>query len=73
MRWRLRMAIRGAGIILGAGFVAFLLSAYGLEAARFSPGAVTALRLVAWGSVVGASDVAWASVAPACRRATPRW
>jgi hypothetical protein len=30
------------------GFVAFLLSAFGLEAARFSPGAVTALRWVTW-------------------------
>lgn len=47
-RWRLRMALRGVSIILAAGFVAFLLSAFGLEAARFSPGAVTTLRIVTW-------------------------
>ena len=40
MRWRFRMFLRGLSIVLGAGFLAFLLSAYGLEASRFSPGAV---------------------------------
>ncbi len=39
-------------IVLGAGFLAFLLSAYGLEAARFSPAAVTGLRVVTWGIVL---------------------
>jgi hypothetical protein len=47
-RWRLRMGLRGLSIVLAVGFVAFLLSAFGLEAARFSPGAVTALRWVTW-------------------------
>ena len=47
-RWRLRIVLRGGAILLAAAFGAFLLSAFGLEAARFSAGAVTALRLVAW-------------------------
>jgi hypothetical protein len=47
------MFIRGLGIVLASGFVAFLVSAYGLEAARFSPQAVIALRFLAWGVVVG--------------------
>jgi hypothetical protein len=46
------MAFRGLSIVLGAGFLAFLISAYGLEAARFSPMAVTALRVLAWGVVI---------------------
>ncbi|HEX9886816.1 MAG TPA: hypothetical protein VGA70_10020, partial [Longimicrobiales bacterium] len=50
-RWRLRIALRGASILLATAFAAFLLSAFGLEAARFSPGAVTALRLAAWAVV----------------------
>ncbi|MGD2121695.1 MAG: hypothetical protein PVJ76_08120, partial [Gemmatimonadota bacterium] len=47
-RWRLRMVLRGLSIVLGAGFLAFLLSAYGLEATRFSPSAVTTFRILAW-------------------------
>ena len=54
-RWRFRMLVRGLSIVLAAGFVAFLLSAYGLEAARFSPGAVTALRILTWAAVLGIS------------------
>ena len=52
MRWRLRMFLRGLSIVLGASFLAFLLSAYGLEASRFSPGAVTGLRIAAWTTVL---------------------
>jgi len=46
------MVLKGLSIVLAAGFGAFLLSAFGLEAARFSPGAVTTLRLVTWVVVV---------------------
>ncbi len=52
MRWRLRMFLRGSSIVLGASFLAFLLSAYGLEATRFSPGAVTGLRIAVWSIVL---------------------
>ncbi len=47
-RWRLRVAVRGLSLVLAVGFLAFLLSAFGLEATRFSPPAVTALRFAAW-------------------------
>jgi hypothetical protein len=47
-RWRLRMAIRGLSVVLAVGFAAFLVSAFGLEATRFSPASVTALRFAAW-------------------------
>jgi len=49
------MVLRGLAITLGAGFLAFLLSAYGLEATRFSPAAVTGFRLAAWAVVAGAA------------------
>ena len=47
-RWRTRIAIRGAAIILGAGLVAFLVSVYGLEFFRFSASSVVAFRAVLW-------------------------
>lgn len=50
-RWRIRMALKGLCIVFGAAFAAFLLSAWGLEAARFSPDAVFALRILAWAVV----------------------
>jgi len=50
-RWRLRIALKGAAVVLGASFAAFLISAYGLELLRFSPSAVTALRVGTWAAV----------------------
>ena len=47
-RWRTRIAIRGAAIILGAGLVAFLVSVYGLEFFRFSASSVVSFRAVLW-------------------------
>ncbi len=47
-RWRLRMALRGAAIVLAAGLVAFLVSAYGMDSFRFSPEAVIAFRILAY-------------------------
>jgi hypothetical protein len=67
-RWRLRILLRGLSITLGAGFLAFLLSAYALDAARFSPGAVTGLRLVTW-IVVGVVVVVFLLM-PLFRRVT---
>ncbi len=65
-RWRLRVALRGLSIVVATAVAAFLLSAYGLEALRFSPGAVTAFRLGAWGVVLAA--VAYFLVRPLSRR-----
>lgn len=50
-RWRLRMAIRGIAIVLAAALVTFFGSSLGLEHFRFSPTAITAFRVVAYGTV----------------------
>ena len=42
------MFLRGAAIVLGAGLVVFLISAYGMDRFRFSPGAVLAFRALAY-------------------------
>ena len=47
-RWRARIAIRGMAIVLGAGLLAFLLSVYGLEVARFSASSVMWFRGILW-------------------------
>ena len=47
-RWRVRIVLRGISITLAAGFAAFLLSAYALEALRFSAGAVATFRVLSW-------------------------
>ena len=47
-RWRARIAIRGMAIVLGASFLAFLLSVYGLEVARFSASSVMWFRGILW-------------------------
>ena len=52
-RWRLRVALRGAAIILGAGLLVFLISAYGMDRLRFSPTAVLAFRVFAYVTLVG--------------------
>lgn len=51
-RWRLRVVLRGSAIVLSAAVLVVLVSAYGIDAFRFSPWAVTALRIVAYGVVV---------------------
>ncbi|MGD2067951.1 MAG: hypothetical protein PVI57_04640 [Gemmatimonadota bacterium] len=69
-RWRLRILLRGLSITLAAALAAFLLSAWALEAVRFSAGAVAALRVVAWGlvAVVGVAFL----VRPLLRRVGDR-
>ena len=47
-RWRTRIAIRGMAIVFGAGLLAFLLSVYGLEVARFSASSVVTFRVILW-------------------------
>src|SRR3954462_15113076 len=46
-RWRLKLALRGAVIVVAGTLLALLLSASSLEALRFSPTAIIAFRLVA--------------------------
>ena len=51
-RWRMRIALRGLAALLGIGLVAFLISSWGMEGTRFSPGAVNAFRIATWLSLL---------------------
>jgi hypothetical protein len=44
-RWRMKLALRGALGVIGIGVVVLLLSAYGLEAWRFTTGSTSGRRL----------------------------
>src|SRR3954467_2785491 len=46
-RWRLKLALRGAVIVVAGTLVALLASASSLEALRFSPAAIIAFRILA--------------------------
>src|ERR1700736_2580412 len=46
-RWRLRLALRGAVIVLAGTVAALLLSASSLESLRFTPAAILAFRILA--------------------------
>jgi hypothetical protein len=48
----LRVLMRGVAIVLGAGLLAFLISAYGMDRLRFSPTAVLAFRVFAYAALV---------------------
>lgn len=65
-RWRLRIVLRGAALTLAVALVAFAASAWAVDATRFSAGAVTAFRWIAWGSVAVAA--LWFLVRPLARR-----
>ncbi|MFW6199700.1 MAG: hypothetical protein ACOC8K_03920, partial [Gemmatimonadota bacterium] len=47
-RWRLRTLLRGLAVLVGAGLLAFVVTAYGLELARFSPAAVGIFRVLTY-------------------------
>ncbi len=65
-RWRLRLLLRGLAIVLAGALVVFLLSATGLEALRFAPGAVTGARVALWAivAVLLARWVLWPLLRP---------
>ena len=46
-RWRQRLAVRGAVLVVAGTLLALFLSASSLEALRFSPGAIISFRLIA--------------------------
>src|SRR6266850_1366172 len=48
-RWRLRLALRGAVVVVAGTVLALLLSASGLESFRFSAGAIIAFEATANG------------------------
>ena len=47
-RWRLKLALRGAVIVIAGTLTALLLSASSLEALRFSPAAIISFRILAF-------------------------
>jgi uncharacterized protein DUF4175 len=65
-RWRMRLAARGAVVVLAGTILVLLLSASGLESFRFSPAAIISFRLIAIAAFLGL--VAWAFVRPLRRR-----
>ena len=67
-RWRLKVLLRGAAAVVGVGLAAFLLSAYRLEAFRFSPGAVIGFRVGVYAVALGL--VGWFLARPLLRRVT---
>jgi len=67
-RWRLKLALRGAAIVLGALVVAVLVGAYIMQTARFAPGAITGVRIAAY--VVLAVLLIQYMVRPLLRRAS---
>src|SRR5215210_3937207 len=47
-RWRLKIALRGAALVLGAGVLAVALSAWGMEHYRFTPESIVAFRVLTY-------------------------
>jgi len=47
-RWRLKLALRGAAVVVGALVAALLIGAYIMQGARFAPGAITGVRIAAY-------------------------
>src|ERR1700694_3218778 len=67
-RWRLKLALRGAAFVLAGCVLALVVSAYGLERLRFSPGSIIAFR-VAMIMITGVL-AGYFFVVPQWRRAT---
>jgi len=67
-RWRLKLALRGAVIVVAGTLAALLLSASGLEALRFSPSAIIGFRVAA--AIIFAGLVYIGLVRPLQRRVT---
>ena len=67
-RWRQKLALRGALLVIALGFVVFLASASGLEAAKFSATAIIWARVTLALTVAGLA--AWFFVRPLMQRVT---
>jgi hypothetical protein len=44
-RWRMRLALRGAIVVVAGGVATLLLASWGLQAAKFSPASITGFRI----------------------------
>jgi len=51
-RWRLKVALRGAAIVLGFGLLAFGIAAFALDHFRYSPWAIATFRILAYAAVI---------------------
>src|SRR5262249_14799931 len=67
-RWRLKLALRGAVIVVAGTLLALFLSASSLEALRFSPAAIVTFRIVAL--LIFAALVGIGLILPLRRRVT---
>ncbi|MBY0496738.1 MAG: DUF4175 domain-containing protein [Cyanobacteria bacterium] len=67
-RWRIKLALRGAGGFLLAGLIAILAIAYTLEALKFTPAAIFWFRIVT--ALVFVAAGAWFFARPLSRRVT---
>src|SRR3954467_2787380 len=67
-RWRMRLALRGAVVVVAGTVLALLLSASGLESFRFSAAAVIAFRIIS--VTVFAGLLTYGLVWPMRRRVT---
>ncbi len=47
-RWRMKLVVRGAIVIVTGALAALALASYGLQATKFSPAWVTGLRVAVW-------------------------
>ena len=65
-RWRFRVALRGITVLLAAALGTLLLSSYGLEIYKFSPGAIVTFRIFTYLSLVGFGW--WFFIRPIVRR-----
>src|SRR5215471_1808279 len=52
-RWRMKLLVRGAIIIVVGALLAIALASYGLQATKFSPTWVTGLRIATWAVLIG--------------------
>jgi hypothetical protein len=67
-RWRYKLMLRGAVGVLGLGALALVLSAWGLESWRFSPGSIITFRIVMAAALV--TLLGWFIVRPLLWRVT---
>jgi hypothetical protein len=67
-RWRYKLMLRGAVGVLGLGALALILSAWGLESWRFSPGSIITFRVLVAASF--AALIGWFIVRPLFWRVT---
>src|SRR5262245_7365941 len=67
-RWRMKLAMRGLVFVAAIGFVLLLLTAYGMDWARFTPAAIFTGRVLLPTAILGC--LAWFLIRPLRQRVT---